>query len=224
MKAMILAAGRGERLRPHTDTTPKPLLPAGGKPLVVHLLRALAAAGFRDIVLNLAHLGEQIEQALGDGSRFGLDIRYSWEPEGALETAGGIARALPLLGSKPFLVINGDIATDFAFAELRTEPAGLAHLILVPNPPHKPSGDFWLEGRHACVTGEGPGYTFSGIGVYRPALFAGVPNAPTRLAPLLREAMAQGQITAQVHRGHWLDIGTPERLRQVDDFYSRRFI
>lgn len=214
MKAMILAAGRGERMRPLTDHTPKPLLPAGGKRLIEYHLEALAAAGFREVVINLAHLGEQIRDHLGDGSRYGLAIAYSQEPEGALETGGGIFNALPLLGDDPFLVVNGDVWSDYPFEKLN-EPKGLAHLALIDNPAHNPDGDFALaEGR---VESEGAGkLTFSGIGLYRPALFAGCEPGAFPLAPLLRTAMAKGEVSGEHFTGRWLDIGTPERLEALN--------
>lgn len=215
---MILSAGRGERLRPLTDRQPKPLLPAGGKPLIVHLLRALAAAGYSDIVVNLAHLGEQLRAALGDGAQYGVRIRYTEEPDGALETAGGIRNALPLLGDEPFLVVNGDIVTDFPYASLRGRPAGLAHLVLVPNPPHKAQGDFGLAGGRLSPDGA-DGHTFAGIGVYRPQLFAGLTPGRFPLAPLLRQAMAGGQVSGELYRGFWLDVGTPERLDAADRYF-----
>jgi MurNAc alpha-1-phosphate uridylyltransferase len=216
MRAMILAAGRGERMRPLTDETPKPLLVAGGRPLVVWHIEALVRAGLRDIVINHAHLGHRIEQALGDGSRYGARIRYSPEGE-ALETAGGIAHALPLLGSDPFLVVNGDIACDYDFAGLPPLSGALrAHLVLVPNPPHHPQGDFALRDGRVRAEGEAK-LTFSGIGVYRPALFAGIARgARAPLAPLLREAMADGAVGGELHEGRWMDIGTPERLAELD--------
>lgn len=219
MKAMILAAGRGERLRPLTDHKPKPLLLAGGKPLIVHLLEALAIADIRDVIVNLAHLGKQVQTALGNGDRFGVRIQYSEEIGGALETGGGIRQALPLLGDAPFLVVNGDIATDYPFANLREQPHGLAHLVLVPNPPHKSQGDFSLS-NGLLQPDNGDGHTFSGIGVYRPELFAN--EAPGRfpLAPLLRRAMRSQQVSGQLYNGFWLDVGTPERLQQADAHYS----
>ncbi len=225
MKAMILAAGRGERMRPLTDETPKPLLPAGGKPLIVWHIEALVHAGIRDIVINHAHLGHLIEQALGDGSRFGANLRYSPEGE-ALETAGGIANALPRLGDAPFAVINGDIACDYDLARLPPIAAALrarslrAHLVLVPNPPHHPRGDFALREGRLSAEGE-PKLTFSGIGVYDPALFAGIPRgARAPLAPLLRAAMGEGAVGGELHAGRWMDIGTPERLAQLDRLLS----
>lgn len=227
MKAMILAAGRGERMRPLTDSIPKPLLPVGGKPLVVRHIERLAAAGFRDMVVNHAHLGELIERALGDGSRFGARIRYSAERE-ALETAGGIARALPLLGDGPFLVVNGDVFCDFDFARaaarrpaLAGSDAPLAHLVLVENPPHHPRGDFALAGDRVGLDGER--FTFSGIGLYRPELFAGVPRgAKAKLAPLLLDAIDAGRVTGELYRGRWVDVGTPERLRALDSQLAER--
>ena len=223
MKAMILAAGRGERMRPLTDHTPKPLLEAGGKPLIVWHLERLARAGLREIVINHAHLGAQIEAALGDGARWGLAITYSPEPEGALETAGGIANALPLLGDQdPFLVINGDTWCDWDVAQALQLPAPnhLAHLVLVPNPSHHPHGDFALNGRQvsADLTAGGvQAYTFSGIGIYRPQLFDDIERGqPAKLAPLLRAAMASGQVTGELHGGRWVDVGTPQRLAALD--------
>ena len=217
MKAMILAAGRGERMRPLTDHTPKPLLEAGGKPLIVHLIEHLRAAGFIDIVINHAHLGMQIEAALGDGTRWGVRIRYSAEGE-ALETAGGIAKALPLLGNEPFIAANGDIYCEFDFSLLRERPLGddLAHLVLVDNPPQHPRGDFDL--RNDRVHNTGPRMlTFSGIGVYRPSLFDGIPpGVKAGLASLLRAECDRARISGQHHTGVWRDIGTPERLTQID--------
>lgn len=227
MKAMILAAGRGNRMRPLTDQTPKPLLEAGGRPLIQYHLERLAAAGIREIVINHAHLGGQIEAALGDGRQFGLRIRYSPEPT-ALETGGGIFNALPLLGAAPFLVINGDIWTDLDPATLdfdRDSDAGLdagdlAHLVLVENPPHNPDGDFSLIAGRVQPDGA-PRLTFSGIGVYSPSLFNGCQPGAFALAPLLRQAMADGRVGGRQHQGHWFDIGTPERLAELDRFLSR---
>lgn len=215
MKAMILAAGRGERMRPLTDHTPKPLLEAGGKALIVHHIERLAAAGFRELVINHAHLGGLIEARLGDGARWGVSIAYSHEPK-ALETGGGIFKALPLLGSEPFLVLNGDVWTDLDFGRLHgLEPDGLAYLILVDNPEHNPKGDFALsQGR---ISSEGADrLTFSGIGVYRPELFANCEASAFPLAPLLRGAMVEGLVGGEHFRGHWLDIGTPQRLLDLD--------
>jgi MurNAc alpha-1-phosphate uridylyltransferase len=205
-------------MRPLTDLTPKPLLPVAGKPLIVWHLERLARAGFRAIVINHAHLGDQIETLLGDGAAWGLRIEYSAEPQGALETAGGIANALPLLGNEPFLVVNGDIFCDWDFARVRNAlaPHHLAHLVLVPNPPHHPNGDFTLDGA-TVGREEHDRLTFSGIGVYRPELFAGIARGrPAKLAPLLMEAIAAGRIRGERHAGRWEDVGTPERLAVLD--------
>jgi len=217
MKAMILAAGRGVRMRPLTDTTPKSLLAAGGKPLIVWQLEKLARAGIAEVVINHAHLGDMIEAALGDGSRFGVSIRYSRELE-ALETAGGIALALPLLGADPFMVINADIYTDYDFSVLARADlqVGLAHLVLVDNPPQHPRGDFALEAGRVHESGKRL-LTFSGIGVYAPRLFSGIPpNAKVPLAPILRKAMAAERVSGEHYRGRWHDIGTAERLQALD--------
>ena len=211
---MILAAGRGERMRPLTDHTPKPLLKAGDKPLIVHHIERLAAAGLHHIVINHAHLGLRIESALGDGSRWGVRIRYS--PEGtALETGGGIFKALPLLGTGVFLVVNGDTWTDVDFSGLQLTDGLLAHLVLVDNPPHNPSGDFSLEDGLLSPRGD-PRLTYSGIGVYHPDLFAGCSSGKFPLARLLYNAMERNLVSGEHHRGHWLDIGTPERLQALD--------
>lgn len=217
MKAMILAAGRGVRMRPLTDTTPKSLLAVGGKPLIVWQLEKLARAGFGEAVINHAHLGDMIEAALGDGSRYGLSIRYSPERE-ALETAGGIALALPLLGAEPFLVINADIYSDYDFSALARLDLQdrLAHLVLVDNPPQHPRGDFALEAGRVREAGERL-LTFSGIGVYAPRLFGGIPaKAKVALAPLLRKAMAAERVSGEHYHGRWHDIGTAERLQALD--------
>ena len=214
---MILAAGRGERMRPLSDAVPKVLLEVQGKPLIVRTIEALASTGVMEIVINHAHLGHMIEGALGDGRRYGVAIRYSSEGE-ALETAGGIAKALPLLGSEPFLAVNGDIFCDFDFSSLVTRPSGsdLAHLVLVANPTHHPQGDFSLHGSRVADAGQ-PKWTFAGIGVYQPVLFAGIkPGAKGQLAPLLRAAMARGLVSGQVHRGEWHDVGTPQRLAELN--------
>ncbi len=215
MKAMILAAGRGERMRPLTDHTPKPLLKVGGKPLIVWHLERLAAAGFKEVVINHAHLGQQIETALGNGSQWGLSIQYSPEKV-ALETAGGIANAMPLLGDAPFLVVNGDVFTDIDFGALKLTAPDLAHLVMVDNPPQHAAGDFALcDGR--IDAGDDEKLTFSGIGVYHPSLFAGIAQGDAaKLAPLLKAAMAQGLISGSHHQGMWHDIGTPERLHALD--------
>ena len=222
MKAMILAAGRGERMRPLTDTTPKPLLMAGGKPLIVWHLERLAACGFRDIVINHAHLGEQIEAALGTGQRFGLNICYSPEPPGALETAGGIAKALPLLGNAPFLVVNGDVWCDWDFNRALQLSDRMAHLVFVTNPPQHPHGDFCLDGetvRYADAASDvtGPTVTYAGTGVFSPVFFAGVPpDAIMKLRPLLDAGIAKGIVSGEHHAGRWVDVGTPERLTELD--------
>ncbi len=215
MKAMILAAGRGERLRPLTDATPKPLLEVRGEPLLVWHLRALARAGVRDVVINLAWLGAQVRARIGDGARHGLHVQYSEEPEGALETGGGIFQALPLLGPEPFLVVNGDTFTDIDFARLAIAPGELAHLVLVPNPPHHPQGDFAL--REGLVQAQGePRHTYSGIGVFRPGLFAGCEPGRFPLLPLLRRAIAVRALGGELHAGEWTDVGTVERLAELN--------
>lgn len=215
MRAMILAAGRGERMRPLTDHTPKPLLPVGGKPLIVWHIERLAQAGITELVINHAHLGQQIEQALGDGASWGVQIQYSPEAQ-ALETAGGIAQALPLLGVGSFMVINGDVFTDIDYGSLALPAGKLAHLVLVDNPPQHAQGDFALaQGLVSDVAD--PRLTFSGVGIYQPQLFAPVVRGQAaKLAPLLRAAMSQQQVSGQHHRGIWHDIGTPERLAQLD--------
>jgi len=215
MKAMILAAGLGNRMRPLTDKTPKPLLKVGGIPLIVWHIERLAHDGFKDIVINIAHLGYQIPEALGDGSQWGVKISYSDEQEeGGLESAGGIVKALPLLGDETFLVVNGDIFTDYNFNYNKTLPEGvLAHLILVKNPKHNPDGDFAL--RDGFVV-DSKAYTFSGIGYYSPKLFENVPYGKSSTIPLLRAAMKEGKITGELYEGEWLDIGTPERLELLN--------
>ena len=225
MKAMILAAGRGERMRPLTDHCPKPLLAVGSEPLIGHHLRRLQAAGITEVVINHAWLGAQIEARLGDGADYGVHIRYSPEGEKGLETAGGIATALPLLGEAPFLVVNGDVLTDIDFQAALAQAARLsatgtlAHLWLVANPPHNPGGDFVLAADGAVSSaGAGIALTFSGIGVYHPQLFADTaPHQAAKLAPLLRTAMQQGQVSGSEHRGLWLDVGTVERLQQANE-------
>lgn len=226
MKVMLLAAGRGERMRPLTDHLPKPLLSVGGKPLIVWHLEKLAAAGVNEVVINHAHLGDKLVEALGNGSRFGVRIQWSSEPPGALETAGGIAQALPLLDSAgsntPFLVINGDVYCDWNLALAPQRAAmladDLAHLILVPNPPHHPAGDFRLDGHRVRDEPTAGGrLTYAGIGIYRPALFAGLERGqPAKLAPLLREAMHNDKVSGECHPRRWEDVGTPERLAALD--------
>jgi MurNAc alpha-1-phosphate uridylyltransferase len=220
---MILAAGRGERMRPLTLAKPKPLLEAGGAPLIVHHLRALQAAGFADVVVNLSWLGEQIRAALGDGSRHGVRLHYSDEGPEPLETGGGIFRALPVLGAGPFLVLNGDVWTDIDWSRMRDRlaPRDLAHLVLVPNPAHNEQGDFVLEGGR-IVESAGERHTFSGVGVYRAELFDGCRDGIFKLAPLLRAAAREGRVSGELHAGAWLDIGTPERLAHLDELLKRR--
>ncbi|RDH86665.1 MAG: mannose-1-phosphate guanylyltransferase [endosymbiont of Escarpia spicata] len=218
MKAMILAAGRGERMRPLTDHTPKPLLPVAGKPLIEYHIEALAGAGIRELVINHAHLGKQIEAALGDGSRWGVTIHYSAESP-ALETGGGIFRALPLLGEAPFLVVNGDVWCEIDFAGLVLPPGRLAHLVMVPNPSHHPAGDFSLEGDALVDVGSGR-LTFSGIGLYAPALFTGCDSGAFPLGPLLRSAMAAGEVSGEAFFGRWSDVGTPQRLAALEQSLS----
>lgn len=225
MLAMILAAGRGERMRPLTDHTPKPLLQAGGKPLIVWHIERLVRAGVTELVINHAHLGKQIEQALGDGSRFDARIRYSDEGT-ALETAGGIAFALHLLGDEPFAVVNGDIYCDFDFSHLPSRAATLAnsndmaHLVLVDNPEHNLKGDFGLHVdrvTNSVLSTQHSALTFSGIGLYKPSLFANITRgSKAPLAPLLREQIALGHVSGEHHRGRWMDIGTPQRLDELD--------
>ncbi|HEY8888507.1 MAG TPA: nucleotidyltransferase family protein [Gallionella sp.] len=228
MIAMLLAAGRGERMRPLTDVTPKPLLEVAGKALIVWHIENLVRAGIRDLVINHAHLGAQIEKNLGDGSRFGAHIQYSPEAQ-ALETAGGIANALPLLGDEPFAVINGDIFCDYDFANLHDRAARLiangdtAHLVLVDNPVHHPNGDFMLrndriEDRdNLRLAPCGSQLTFSGIGIYLPGLFAHIPRGSIApLAPLLRAQIALGKVSGEHHQGLWVDVGTPQRLAELD--------
>jgi len=232
MKAMILAAGRGERMRPLTDHTPKPLLMAGGKPLIGWHIERLVRAGITEIIINHAHLGMQIETVLGDGSRYGARIFYSPEAA-ALETAGGIAFALPLLGEQPFAVVNGDIYCDYDFTQLPVRAKALhdrddaAYLVLVSNPAHHPNGDFILQGNRILPSPAGGGgaggeglttkLTFSGIGVYQPAMFAAIQRgAKAPLAPLLRAQIALDRVGAEHFRGKWVDVGTPLRLEQLD--------
>lgn len=214
MRAMILAAGRGERLRPLTDTVPKPLLEVAGKPLIEHHIVALSAAGFTEIVINHSHLGHLLAATIGDGSRWGISIHWSDEPAGALETGGGIHQALPLLGPSPFLVVNADIWTDYPFARLRAIKCDWAHLVMIPTPAYKPAGDFAL--RHARIRQEGEQkLTFSGIAVYHPRLFEACKAGKFSVVPLLRSAMEQQVVTGEKYDGCWADIGTPERLESM---------
>ena len=223
---MLLAAGRGERMRPLTDTCPKPLLKVGGQPLIVWHLQRLAAAGFREVVINHAYMGEKIVAELGDGQGYGLTIHYSPEPHGALETAGGIAKALPLLGTKPFLVVSADIFCDWdlrrAFQLGKRIEAGSsnAHLVLVPNPAYHLGGDFLMAGEQVYDDESGSSgerLTFGNIGIYHPALFAGVsPGESARLGPLMRSWMQEGKVTGERYDGTWANIGNPEQLHELD--------
>ncbi len=201
-------------MRPLTDETPKPLLPVAGRALIEHHLDALGAAGIQDVVVNLSWLGGRVREQLGDGRRFGLRLRYSDEGEQALETGGGIYRALPLLGEEPFLVVNGDIWTDFPFGTLNLAGNDLAHLVLVPNPPHNPRGDFALDGGRLRIDGA-VRLTFSGIGLYRPALFSECSPGKFPLAPLLVQAAKDDKISGEVYRGEWKDVGTLKRLEAL---------
>jgi len=211
---MILAAGRGERMRPLTDTRPKPLLEVGGKPLIIHLIESLSRCELRNLVINHAHLGEKLVERLGDGREWGVTIRYSPETRGGLETGGGIHQALTLLDSDPFVVVNGDIWTDYPFSMLPRRLRGLAHLVLVDNPAHHPGGDFCL--RDDRVSAEGAvRLTYSGIAVLRHALFQGCRPGKFPLAPLLREAMDQGLVTGEYYGGSWVDVGSPQRLEEL---------
>jgi MurNAc alpha-1-phosphate uridylyltransferase len=221
MKTMILAAGRGERMRPLTDTIPKPLLRVAGKPLLVHLIDSLVRAGLDDLIINHAYLGDQIVDFLGDGTRFGARITYSREDSGGLEVGGGIFNALPLITSDPFVVVNGDVWTDYPFERLPRSVGELAHLVVVDNPPHHPGGDFVLSSGMLKDEGE-PRLTYSGIGVYRHAFFNGCRPGKFPLAPLLRAAMAKGAVSGEHYRGQWLDIGTPQRLEALNRELSQR--
>ena len=209
MRAMLLAAGRGERMRPLTDQTPKPLLQAGGQPLIAWPLQRLAASGVREVVINTSWLGEQLPAALGDGQRWGLTIHYSVEPYPALETGGGIYQALPLLGDEPFLLINSDVYSDIDYAALHLAPGHLAQLVLVANPEHHPQGDFDLDGERL---------TYSGVALIDPQLFAGCAPGRFGLAPLLFKARDSQRLGMQKHAGYWLDVGTPQRLAQLDAY------
>ena len=218
MKAMILSAGRGERLRPLTDHTPKPLLKAGGYSLIEYLIMALVKASITDIIINYAHLGQQFPDTLGDGQQFGANISYSPEQEGGLETAGGIIKALPLLGDEPFLVVNGDIWTDFPFEQLSSlslDDDCLAHLVLVNNPSHHPQGDFSLSSGLLGQQGQDK-YTFSGIAVYRPDFFSDLDVQRLALKPLLLTGIDRQVIRGELFQGQWSDIGTVERLQQLN--------
>jgi MurNAc alpha-1-phosphate uridylyltransferase len=216
MKAMILAAGRGERMRPLTDTVPKPLLPVAGKPLIQYHIDALAAGGVRDIVINLAWLGSKIQDALGDGSASGVRIHYSDEGDAALETGGGIVNALPLLGDQPFIVVSGDVWSDYPLEQLlaRLQPGDLAHFTMVANPEYHRRGDFGVrEGR---VVDDGERLTYANIGVFRPEFFAGSPAGKFPLAPLMRERIHAGRVSGEIYAGKWFNIGTPAQLAELD--------
>ena len=222
MKAIILAAGRGERMRPLTLTTPKPLLRVGGQCLIEYHLQALARAGVQEVVVNHSWLGQQIVEFLGEGARYGLHIRYSAEGEPPLETAGGIIAALPLLGDAPFIVVNADIWTDYDFSQLPRTLSGLAHLVLVDNPPHHPAGDFGLHTATSILRNGGDRLTYSGIGLYSPGLFTGMPPGVRPLAPILRAAIEREEVSGEWYRGAWWDIGTPARLQELDARLQRR--
>jgi len=216
VKAMVLAAGRGERMRPLTDEMPKPLLQVGGRPLIDYHLMALAQAGVREVVVNLSWHGDRLRTHLADGSRYGLSIRFSEEGPVPLETGGGLHRALQWLGPGPFLVVNGDVWTDLSLASLALPPGSFAHLVLVPNPPQHPAGDFWLQpGGRVGAAGERG--TYSGIGGFDPALFAGCAPGRFPLKPLLDRAQAQGRLSGEFWRGRWFDVGTPARLEALDE-------
>ena len=223
MKAMVLAAGRGERMRPLTDALPKPLLKVGGKRLIEYHLERLAAGGFREVVVNTAWLGDMIPEALGSGAQFGLAITYSHERPEALETGGGIFQALPLLKSGPFLLVNGDVWTDIDFGALRRSPpeGSLAHLVLVRNPPQHPRGDFHLE-QGWLSEGDGSRHTYSGVGIYRPEFFEGCAPGKFPLLPLLQRAIRQRALSGELHEGRWFDIGTTERLAALDAELTRK--
>ena len=217
MKAMILAAGRGERLRPLTDSTPKPLLKVGEKCLIEYHLFKLAQTDINEVIINTAWLGDQIQQTLGNGEKYGLTIHYSNEGGQALETAGGIIKALPLLGDEPFLIINGDIFTDYDFKQLtKLKLDGEAHLVMVKNPDHNHKGDFVLDDGLLKNTGESL-YTYSGIGIYTKQFFAGYPEGITALAPILKEKIAQQKVSGELYTDAWTDVGTVERLQQLND-------
>jgi len=216
MKTMILSAGRGERMRPLTDTIPKPLLEVNGKPLIVWHIERLAKSGFKEIIINVAHLGYKIIEALGDGSKWGVKIVYSDEQnEGALESAGGIVKALALLGSEPFLVVNADIWTDFNFNASFNLGDDLAHLILVKNPEHNLGGDFGLVSNRVLSDADEK-YTFSGIGYYKPQIFKHLNYGKNALAPVLRDLMRQNVVSGELLSGSWTDVGTPKRLEEIN--------
>lgn len=218
MKAMILAAGRGSRMRPLTDSTPKPLLKVGGKSLIIWHIESLKKAGFEEIVINIAWLGDQIPQALGDGSRFGIKLIYSDEQhEGALETAGGIIKALPLLGDDPFLVVNGDVWSDYPYSNINPlQNDDVAHLVLTNNPKQHPEGDFSLN-ENRVAKNRDEKFTFTGIAYYHPKMFKNLPQGKLALLPLFIEKITEQKVSGELHLGDWRDIGTPERLQELDD-------
>lgn len=216
MKAMILAAGRGERMRPLTDITPKPLLLAGGKPLIQYTIEQLVSTQFTEIVINIAHLGQQIKQTLGNGHHLGASITYSDEGDSPLETAGGIINALHLLGDEPFLVVNGDITHHYDFSQLHNKQVNLAHLVLIPNPTHHPKGDFFLSSGGLLSEQGVSALTYSGMGLFRPELFNYSTQGKAKLAPLLRQAISKQKVTGEKFDGFWMDIGTPQRLETLN--------
>ena len=221
MRAMILAAGRGERMRPLTDTTPKPLLLVAGKPMIQYHIEALAAAGIRDIVINLAWLGAQIRAALGDGSQFGVRIQYSDEGDAALETGGGVFEALPLLGPAPFIVVSGDVWTEYPLGDCvhKLAAADVAHLVLVPNPDFHSRGDFGLA--NGRLTEPGERHTYANIGVFRPEFFAACRPGRYPLAPLMYEWIRQGRVSGELYRGGWHNVGTPQQLQELNDAVNK---
>jgi MurNAc alpha-1-phosphate uridylyltransferase len=214
-RAMIFAAGRGERMRPLTETTPKPLLRVGAKTLIEHHIEKLAVIGIEEIVINTSHLAEQFPAALGDGSRWGVSIRYSYEGEKPFETGGGIKHALSLLGDAPFIVVSADIVSDYDYAKLPAVPCGLAHLVMVPNPAFHPRGDFWLDRDRLNEDGAGERLTFANIGVYRPELVADESATYFKLLPHFQRAMREGKLSGERFDGYWANIGTPEQLREA---------
>jgi MurNAc alpha-1-phosphate uridylyltransferase len=215
-RALILAAGRGERMRPLSDTTPKPLLRVGGRMLIEHHLEKLAAAGVREVVINISHLAAQFPAALGDGARWALSIRYSDEGPEPLETGGGVLHALPLLGAAPFIVVSADIVSDYDYSRLPAEPDGLAHLVMVPNPEFHPRGDFWLDGARLNEEGAGERLTFGNIGVYRPEIVAGETARRFKLLPMYQRAMREALLSGERHGGYWRNVGTPEQLAALE--------
>ncbi len=222
-RAMIFAAGRGERMRPLTDVTPKPLLRIGGKLLIEHHLEKLAALGIDEVVINVSHLAEQFPAALGNGARWNLHIRYSDEGPEPLETGGGIRRALPLLGGEPFIAVSADIVSDYDYACLPREPDGLAHLVMVPNPDFHPRGDFFLDDTRLNDEGAGERLTFGNIGVYRPELVANEPDGRFKLLPMYQRAMRESRLSGERHDGFWCNIGTPAQLAEAEETQLRAF-